>query len=262
MYSGIPHTPIQGHELLHPTSMVDESDLSGAFAGIRSQRLGKRLFQDVHSISTHLTTAPIMDVDDIVMENTSHPSNIGRSQSSRDGSDLLADEAPRSPLISVFEGVERLHGTQVAVPDIGHSVYHAFFASTTNDCAGTFKPTETQIQGINDVKRQVTDFGKLTVRCTLKAGRPNSGATTHVPACHDPDVSRGGNSSAVCSLCIDQRQVCQHADTQRFLGQEHHFMGPCYVSPGANLRVGCRSCRDCACSAVFLCRTVTRMKPE
>ena len=41
MYSGIPHTPIQGHELLHPTSMVDESDLSGAFAGIRSQRLGK-----------------------------------------------------------------------------------------------------------------------------------------------------------------------------------------------------------------------------
>ena len=45
----------------------------------------------------------------------------------------------------------------------------------------------------------------------------------HAPACHDPDVSRGGNSSAVRSLCIDQRQVCQPADTQRFLGQEHHL---------------------------------------
>ena len=99
-----------------------------------------------------------MDVDDIVMEYPSHPSNIGRSQNSRDGSDHLADEAPRFPLISVSDWAERLHGIQVAVPDIGHSVYHAFFASTTNDCAGTFKPTETQIQGINDVKRQVTDL--------------------------------------------------------------------------------------------------------
>ena len=102
-----------------------------------------------------------MDVDDVVMENPSHPSNIGRSQSSRDGSDLLADEAPRSPMISVSDWVESLHGTQFAVPDIGHSVYHA---STTNDLAGTFKPTETQIQGINDVKRQVTDLISANLR--------------------------------------------------------------------------------------------------
>ena len=126
MDSGIPHTPIQGHELLHQPHMGDESDPSGTLAGIRSQSLGKRLFQDVHSISTHLTTSPIMDVNDIIMEYPSHPSNIGRSQNSRDGSDLLADEAPRSPLMSVSDWVERLHGTQVAVLDIGHSVYHFF----------------------------------------------------------------------------------------------------------------------------------------